>query len=80
MLKILTNASCKEFYGEVKEQQLNFNEKKEIYTFIENTIKKDWENLDITYINTYKHHIILKKMEDGVILYIYNWVKWGRYL
>ncbi|MCG4579049.1 transglutaminase domain-containing protein [Clostridium cochlearium] len=40
MLKILTNASCKEFYGEVKEQQLNFNEKKEIYTFIENTIKK----------------------------------------
>ncbi|NMA57806.1 MAG: hypothetical protein GX954_03675, partial [Clostridium cochlearium] len=40
MLKILTNASCKEFYGEVKEQQLDFNEKKEIYTFIENTIKK----------------------------------------
>ncbi|WP_317724644.1 transglutaminase domain-containing protein [Clostridium tetani] len=39
-LKILTNASCIEFYGEVEEQQLNFNEKREIYIFVEDIIKE----------------------------------------
>ena len=38
-LRILTNASCIEFYGEVEEQQLNLKEKKDIYIYVEDIIK-----------------------------------------